>query len=211
MNEVLSVLAEAVITGNAAQVQTLTKQALEDGLTPQEILNAGLIAGMNVVGVRFKADEMFVPEVMLAARSMHAGLNLLKPLLATANVKEKGVFVLGTVKGDLHDIGKNLLGMMLEGAGFKVIDLGINVPAEKFVKAIQEQSPDIVGLSALLTTTLPGLRDTIKALEDAGVRQQCKVLVGGAPVTQSYADSIGADGYAADAGSAVELANSIVA
>lgn len=210
MNEILDTIAEAIIKGDAIDVKKITQQAIEDGFTPKQILNQGLIAGMNVVGVRFKANDMFVPEVMLSARAMHAGLNLLKPLLAQSQVKEKGVFVIGTVKGDLHDIGKNLLVMLLEGAGYKVIDLGINVPAAKFIQAIEEYSPDIVGLSALLTTTLSAMQDTIKEIVNAGLRDRTKILVGGAPVTQAYADEIGADGYASDAGSAVELANRII-
>lgn len=210
MTEILSDLAQYIIAGDAANVQALTEKAIEAGLTPADILNNGLIAGMNVVGVRFKANDMFVPEVLIAARAMHAGLNLLKPLLANSGVREKGIFILGTVKGDLHDIGKNLLGMMFEGAGYKVIDLGVNVPPDKFVKAIQEHNPHIVGISALLTTTMSAMRDTIQAIEKAGVREKVKVLVGGAPVSQGFADQIGADGYASDAGSAVELANRLI-
>ena len=210
MNEILNTIAEAIIKGDALNVQNITQQAIEDGFTPNQILDQGLIAGMNVVGVRFKANDMFVPEVMLSARAMHAGLNLLKPLLAQSQVKERGVFVIGTVKGDLHDIGKNLLVMLLEGAGYKVIDLGINVPATKFIEAIEEYNPDILGLSALLTTTLSAMQDTIKEIVNAGLRDRTKILVGGAPVTQAFADEIGADGYASDAGSAVELANRIV-
>ncbi|KLU59080.1 methionine synthase [Peptococcaceae bacterium CEB3] len=172
------------------------------------ILNDGLIAGMNVIGVRFKNNEVYVPEVLIAARAMHAGMAVIKPLIANSGVREKGVVVVGTVKGDLHDIGKNLLGMMLEGAGYRVIDIGVDNAPEKFLKAVQEHNPQIVGMSALLTTTMGQMKATIEQLGPH--KDNVKVMVGGAPVTQKFADEIGADAYAPDAATAVELANQLL-
>jgi 5-methyltetrahydrofolate--homocysteine methyltransferase len=169
-------------------------------------LNQGLIAGMNVVGDRFKKNEFYVPEVLIAARAMHAGMDIIKPLIASAGIEAKGKVAIGTVKGDLHDIGKNLVAMMLEGGGYDVIDLEVDVAPEKFVAAVKDQGANIVALSALLTTTMPAMKDTIDALATAGIRGQAKVMIGGAPVTQNYADEIGADGYAPDAASAVDKA-----
>jgi 5-methyltetrahydrofolate--homocysteine methyltransferase len=205
----LSALAENLINGKADAVAELTKKALDDGVSPGEILNGGLIKGMGVVGERFKNNEFYVPEVLIAARAMHAGMNVLKPALAESGVQPIGKVLLGTVKGDLHDIGKNLVAMMLEGAGFEVVDLGIDVPPEKFVEAVKEGG-DVVAMSALLTTTMTAMKTTLEALEEAGVRDKIKTLLGGAPVTQNYADEIGADGYARDAASAADKAKELI-
>ncbi len=207
---VLDDLASSIISGNAPKSEELTQQALNEGISPSEVLNNGLIAGMNVVGVKFKSNEFYVPEVLIAARAMKAGLKILRPKLAETGVKPIGKFVVGTIKGDLHDIGKNLVSMMLEGAGFEVIDLGVDVSPEKFADAIRENDANIVGLSALLTTTMVNMRSVIENLENIGVRDSVKVVVGGAPLTQNFADEIGADGYAADAASAVDLVKSLV-
>jgi len=203
-------IAEAVIRGDRETVSQLVKAALEEGTSPESIINEGLIAGMSVVGDKFKKNEFYVPEVLIAARAMHAGMDLLKPLLATSNVQPRGIVAIGTVKGDLHDIGKNLVAMMLEGGGYEVIDLGVDVAPEKFVETVKERGAQIVALSALLTTTMPSMKDTIEALQEAGIRDQVKVMIGGAPVTQNYADEIGADGYAPDAASAVDKANELL-
>lgn len=208
--EILNKISQALISGNVPLVEGLTKEALSQGIDPQVIVNDSLIAGMNVIGVRFKSDEIYVPEVLIAARAMHAGMNILKPLLADSKSSSIGKAIVGTVKGDLHDIGKNLVIMMLEGAGFEVIDLGINVPPEKFISAINEYKPDILGLSALLTTTIPEMKNTLSALNEAGIRNKVKIIVGGAPVTQKYADEINADGYAPDASRAVDVAKQLI-
>lgn len=205
-----SKLADGVFRGDFATVENLTKQLIEDGVNPLEIINKGLIEGMNIVAPKFKAGEMFVPEVVRAAKSMHTGLELVKPLIANSDVPSKGTILVGTVKGDLHDIGKNLVIMILESGGFNVIDLGINVSVEKFVEAVKEHNPQIIGLSALLTTTMPAMKETIDALKEAGVRDNIKILVGGAPVTQSFADEIGADGYATDAMAAKEICEKLL-
>ncbi len=210
MSEILDDIADAVIEGDKNDIGQLTEEALAEGLTAQEILNNGLMSGMNYVGVEFKAGAMFVPEVLRSAQTMHVSMDILKPLLAETGVGMVGKLLLGTVKGDLHDIGKNLVGMMCEGAGFEVKDLGINIDPPVFIDAVREFEPDIVGLSALLTTTMGGMADTIEALEDAGVRDGVKVIIGGAPVTQEFADQIGADGYASNAAAAVDLAKSFV-
>lgn len=206
----LKEIAEALIAGNAPKVKELTHKALEEGIGAGIIIKDGLIAGMSVVGERFKKNEVYVPEVLIAARAMHAGLDILKPLLAEGELEPIGTFVIGTVKGDLHDIGKNLVSMMMEGAGFKVINLGVDISPDKFVEAVKEHKPDVVGLSALLTTTMTAMKDTIEALEAAGVRDQVKVIIGGAPVTQNYSDEIGADGYGPDASSAVDVAKALL-
>ena len=207
----LQALAQAVIDGDRDQVQQIAQEALNEGVGPEQIVNEGLIAGMDVVGKKFKNNEFYVPEVLIAARAMHAGMDILKPLLAESGVKPKGTVLIGTVKGDLHDIGKNLVAMMLEGGGFEVVDLEVDVAPEAYAEAIEEHAPDVVALSALLTTTMPSMKDTIDALSAAGVRDQVKVIIGGAPVTQAYADEIGADGYAPDAASAVDLVSGLVA
>jgi len=204
-------LAEAIINGNRDRARALTERALADKVDPQRLINEGLIAGMSVVGDKFKNNEFYVPEVLIAARAMHASLDLLRPLIAEHGIEPVGRVAIGTVKGDLHDIGKNLVAMMLEGAGYEVNDLGVDVKPEQFIEAIKEKKAQIVALSALLTTTMPGMADTIKALNEAKVRNRVKVMIGGAPVTQSYADEIGADGYAADAASAVDKANELLA
>jgi 5-methyltetrahydrofolate--homocysteine methyltransferase len=183
---------------------------VSEGVSPSDIINQGLIAGMAVVGTKFKANEFYVPEVLIAARAMHAGMDIVKPLLAETGVEPRGTVVIGTVKGDLHDIGKNLVSMMLEGGGWEVIDLDVDVAPEKFVECVSGKKPQLVALSALLTTTMPSMKDTIDALSAAGVRGAVKVMIGGAPVTQEYADEIGADGYAPDAASAVDKANELI-
>jgi len=206
----LKAIAENLINGNAPAVKKGVEEALAEGISPQEILNGALLPAMDEVGYRFKNNIFYVPEVLIAARAMHAGMDVLKPLLAESDVPSAGKVVIGTVKGDLHDIGKNLVAMMLEGGGFEVIDLGVDTSPEKFIEAIREKQPDIVGMSALLTTTMVNMKTTIDAFVEAGVRDQVKVIIGGAPVTQRYADEIGADGYAPDAASAVDLARSLV-
>jgi 5-methyltetrahydrofolate--homocysteine methyltransferase len=195
---------EAVIKGRAPEVVNLVKQALEGGVPPSAILNEGLCGGMAVVGERFKRNEVFVPQVLLAARAMKQGTDLLKPHLIAAGVEPFATAVIGTIKGDLHDIGKNLVGMMLEGSGFRVVDAGIGVPPEAFVKLAQEHRAQIIGVSALLTTTMVNMRGVVESVRAAGLAS--KVIIGGAPVTQSFCDEIGADGYSPDAASAAELA-----
>jgi 5-methyltetrahydrofolate--homocysteine methyltransferase len=195
-----------VIEGNFGDILESTKQALDEGLDAEEILNKGLMPGMDHVGVEFKSGNMFVPEVLRSAKAMQESMELLRPLLAESGAKTAGKVVLGTVKGDLHDIGKNLVGMMCEGAGFEIVDLGKDVEPEAFVAAVKEHKPTILGMSALLTTTMRAMERTIKALEEAGVRDTVKIMIGGAPVTQDFADQIGADGYAANAASASEIA-----
>ncbi|MCE5216714.1 corrinoid protein [bacterium] len=205
----LQALADAIIQGKRDEATKLTKAALDDGVAPADVINEGLIAGMSVVGTKFKNNEFYVPEVLIAARAMHAGMDLVKPLLAETGIEPRGVVAIGTVKGDLHDIGKNLVAMMLEGGGFEVVDLGVDVSPEKFVESVNAKGVGIIALSALLTTTMPSMKDTIDALAEAGVRDRVKVMIGGAPVTQNYADEIGADGYAPDAASAVDVANEL--
>jgi 5-methyltetrahydrofolate--homocysteine methyltransferase len=211
MSDVLSQISSAIIEGNKDDIGQLTKQALDEGLNAKQVLDDGLMKGMEVVGVRFKAGDMFVPEVIRCARTMLNAMELLDPLLAESGAKRGGKVLLGTVKGDLHDIGKNLVGMMCRGAGFEVKDMGINVTPETFVEAVKEFRPDIVGMSALLTTTMRAMGDTIKALDEAGVRDSVKIMVGGAPVTQSFAEKIGANGYAPNAAAAADLAKKFVA
>ena len=205
---VLEQIKEQVIAGSVKKVKEYTDTAVAQGLDVSLILNDGLIAGMNVIGALFKNDEVYVPEVLMAARAMHTGLAVIKPLIASAGLKEKGVVSIGTVKGDMHDIGKNLVIMMLEGAGYKVIDLGTDVPIERFLQVVDEQHPQIVGLSALLTTTMPQMQETVKRLQEYGNR--IKIIVGGAPITAKFAQEIGADGYAADAASAVEKVSELI-
>jgi len=204
----LQELANNVISGKAKETKALVAQALEEGLPVADILNKGLIAGMNVVGVKFKANEFYVPEVLIAARAMKWGMEVLEPRLKEAGVEPIASIAIGTVKGDLHDIGKNLVGMMLQGAGFKVVDLGIDVAPEKFIDAVKTQGCKLVGLSALLTTTMPQMKNVIAAIKEAG--GEAKVMIGGAPVTQNYADEIGASGYAPDAASAVDVAKELI-
>ena len=205
----LKALADAVIKGDQSAAVEITKDALEGGTPAKSVLNDGLIAGMDVIGARFKKNEVYIPEVLIAARAMKMAMEILEPELVKAGVEPIGKCLIGTVQGDLHDIGKNLVAMMLKGAGFEVIDLGVDVPPEKFVEQVKSQSVQVVGMSALLTTTMPGMEKSIQALKDAGI--SAKIMIGGAPVTQGYADKIGADGYAADAASAVDVAKSLVA
>lgn len=211
MDAELQALAEAIINGKRNDAVELTKKLVDAGVNAKKILDEGLIAGMGVVGEKFKNGEYFVPEVLVAARAMKAAMEILRPLLAASDVEPIGTVVIGTVRGDLHDIGKNLVAMMLEGAGFKVVDLGVDVPAEKFIEAAKENNADIVGMSALLTTTMTYMPEVIKALETEGIRNKVKVIVGGAPVTQEWADQIGADGYAPDAASAVDKCKELLA
>jgi 5-methyltetrahydrofolate--homocysteine methyltransferase len=199
-------LSQYVINGDAASAEQWTRKALKGGVEPIDIINRGLMPGMSVVGERFKNGEYYLPEVIIAARAMKASVNLVRPLLAESETPSAGKVVIATVQGDLHDIGKNLVAMMLEGAGFQVEDLGADVPPEKFVEAVKASGADLLGLSALLTTTMPMMRSTIQALKESGVRDQVKVMVGGAPVTREFAREIGADGYAPDAASAVDEA-----
>jgi 5-methyltetrahydrofolate--homocysteine methyltransferase len=210
MNEILEQISTAVIEGDLDEIRDLTEDALDDGLNAEEILNKGLMPGMDYVGVEFRAGNMFVPEVLRSAKTMQTSMDILKPLLAESGVKMVGKVLLGTVKGDLHDIGKNLVGMMCEGAGFEVKDIGKDAAPESFVEAIKEFEPDVVGMSALLTTTMRAMESTIKVLEEAGLRDKVKIMIGGAPVTQAFSDQIGADGYASNAASAAELAKKLV-
>jgi 5-methyltetrahydrofolate--homocysteine methyltransferase len=209
MADVLSKIASKLYAGEADEVAELVQSALDKGMSPNEVLQGGLIAGMDQVGKDFKAGELFVPEVLIAARAMHAGMNVLRPLLATSGAPSAGKMVIGTVKGDLHDIGKNLVKMMVEGAGFEVVDLGTDVAPDKFVAAVREHQPQLLGMSALLTTTMTGMKTTVEALQEAGVRSSVKVMIGGAPVTDAFAKQIGADAYAPDAASAVDVARQL--
>ncbi len=203
-------IADEVVKGQADTVKQLVDQALSENKSAEDVLNNGLVAGMNVVSEKFKSNEFFIPEVLVSARAMTAGLDILNPLLAAANVKAKGKVVIGTVKGDLHDIGKNIVGMMLQGAGYEIVDLGADVSKEKFIESAQKEDANVVGLSALLTTTMIYMKEVIQGLKDAGLREKVKVIIGGAPVTQAYADQIEADGYAPDAASAIDLAKDLL-
>jgi corrinoid protein of di/trimethylamine methyltransferase len=203
-------LYDAILTGNAKKAQEVTSAALEAGADPTELLSKYMIPAMDEVGSRFECNEYFVPELLIAARAMKTSLELLTPKLAEAGAEAAGRVVIGTVQGDLHDIGKNLVASMLEGGGFEVVDLGVDVPAEKFVEAAQEKDGSIVALSALLTTTMTQMKMVIEALEAAGVREKTRVMIGGAPITQQYADEIGADGYSDNASAAVGLARKMV-
>ena len=211
MQSVLEEIREGIMDGDMQLVQDKVNEALEDGVEAPVILRQGLIPAMAEVGRLFEAGEYFVPEVLIAARAMKSGLTILKPKLVEADIEPVGTVAAGTVKGDLHDIGKNLVCMMLEGAGFEIVDLGTDVSPEAFVDAVKNQGVDVVAMSALLTTTMPNMKTTLDALQEAGVRDKVRVMVGGAPVTQAYADEIGADGYAADASRAATLAKQLVA
>jgi len=206
----LEEISESLIEGNEGKTQALAQSALDKGISAFEILNKGLLAGMNVIGKRFKQADIFIPEVLLAARAMNAGVLVLKPLLLGQDFHDFGCIVLGTVKGDIHEIGKNLVGVMLNGAGFNVIDLGTGVPPEKFLEAAVEKKANLIAMSALLTTTMPFIKDTVEALRESGMGSQIKTMIGGAVITQEYADEIGADGYAADAVSAVAKAKELL-
>ena len=203
-------LADAIIAGDNVKSKEITQKLVGRGVKAVEVLNEGLVPGMDVVGVKFKANEMYIPEVLIAARAMHAAMDIIKPMLAEAGTVMKGTVVIGTVQGDLHDIGKNLVGMMLEGGGFTVIDAGVDVPGDKFIEEVKKTGAKVVGLSALLTTTMPSMKDVIIALKADASTKDVKVMVGGAPLTQEYADSIGASGYAPDASSAVDLAKKLI-
>ena len=205
----LQKIADSIIGGKATDVKSLVSAAVSEGVPVEDILKKGLIAGMDVVGTKFRANEFYVPEVLIAARAMHAGMDILQPLLTKAGIKPLGKVAVGTVKGDLHDIGKNLVVMMLKGGGFEVMDLGIDVPEEKFVAAVKEGA-QVLGLSALLTTTMTGMKNVIEALKAAGVRDNVKVMIGGAPITQAYADEIGADAYGEDAATAAIKAKQLI-
>jgi len=205
----LQAISENLQKGKAAEVEKLVQAAVDEGVGVGEILDTGLIGGMSVIGEKFKKNEVYVPEVLIAARAMNQGMKIIEPLLADAGIEPVGRVAIGTVKGDLHDIGKNLVAMMLKGGGFDVLDLGIDVDAPKFVEAVKEKGAKVVALSALLTTTMPQMATVINALKDAGL-SDAKVMIGGAPVTQSYADEISADGYAPDAASAVETAKALL-
>ena len=202
---------QGIIDGDAATVKQEVQAAVDAGYSAEDILKKGLVPAMKEVGELFEKGEYYVPEMLISARAMQWGLEILKPLLASAEVQPAGTVVLGTVKGDLHDIGKNLVGMMLEGAGFRLIDLGTDVPPDKFVEAVRENQSDIVAMSALLTTTMPSMKTTIDTLVESGFRNQVKVMIGGAPVTAEYAESIGADGFAEDASRAASLAQKLLA
>ncbi len=203
-------IATAVIEGKRDVVTQKVKQAIDEKVHPGDVLNKGLIAGMSVIGDRFRKNEVYVPEVLIAARAMKAGLAILEPLLVKGGVKPLATVVIGTVKGDLHDIGKNLVAMMMEGAGFEIVDLGVNVSADKFVSAVKEKNADIVAMSAMLTTTMLQMKEVVRALDAAGLRGRVKVMVGGAPVTQRFADEVAADGYAPDAASGAEMAKKLI-
>jgi methylmalonyl-CoA mutase cobalamin-binding domain/chain len=209
-DDILKALYDETLVGNRPRVLELTQQGLEIGMTPESMLFDALIPSLEEVGARFERGDFFVPEMLIAGKAMSGALDLLRPLLADTDAATVGKFLMGTVKGDVHDIGKNLVNIMLEGAGFQVIDLGVQVAPEKFVAAIEEHQPDIVGFSAFLTTTMPMFKANINALEKAGLRDKVIVMVGGAPVTQEYADAVGADGYAADASNAVRRAKDLI-
>ena len=204
-------IAESIYSGDIEAVGELVQDLLDAGMAPGEVLNDALLVGMDKVGRDFKAGELYVPEVLFAARAMQAGMNVLRPLLADSEIASSGKYVVGTVQGDLHDIGKNLVRMMLEGGGFEAIDLGVDVSPSAFVDAVREHKPDLVGISALLTTTMAQMKVTIEALEEAGLRDSVKIMVGGAPVTADFAERIGADAYAPDAASAVDIARELQA
>ncbi len=211
MEALFGKIAEKLITGKEDEVKSLVKEALDKDANPREILDNGLLAGMDVVGKRFKDGDMFIPEVIQSARCMHGSMDILNPLFAEGDAADAGTVVIGTVEGDIHDIGKNIVAMMLQGVGFKVIDLGTNIKPQDFVKAVKEHNADIVGMSALLTTTMPKMEKTIEALEEAGVRDQVKIMIGGAPVTQNFVEKIGGDAYGANAAIASEKAKALVA
>lgn len=204
MQEELKALAQAILEGKRNEAVDLTQKLVNAGVTPKQILDEGLIAGMSVAGEKFKNGEYFVPEILVAARAMKAAMEILRPLLVATDVQPIGTMVIGTVRGDLHDIGKNLVAMMVEGAGFKVVDLGVDVTADKFIAAAKEHNAQIVGMSALLTTTMTYIPEVIKAFDAEGLRPKIKLIVGGAPVTQEWANQIGADAYAPDAATAVD-------
>jgi len=203
--KILKEIAANIEKGDSAAVKELIKTALSKKIAAEEILNDGLVRGMDVIGVKFKNNEVFIPEVLIAARAMKAGMDIIRPLLTSETVKPKAKIVMGTIKGDLHDIGKKIVGMMLEREGYEIVDVGIDVPKEKFLKAIKKENPDIIGMSALLTTTMAYMREVVETVEKAKLKQNVKIIIGGAPITQAFADEIKADGFAPEAASAVEL------
>ncbi len=209
-DELIKALYDETLMGNAPAVLALTNEALASGMGPDTILFDALIPSLEEVGARFERGDFFVPEMLIAGKAMSGALAVLRPLLAETGAESIGTYVMGTVKGDVHDIGKNLVNIMLEGAGFTVIDLGVQTPPDKFIDAIREHKPDIVGMSAFLTTTMPMFKVNIHEITKAGLRDQVIIMVGGAPVTQEYADAVGADGYAADASTAVRLAKALI-
>ncbi len=210
-DEILKALYDETMVGNKVAVLELTQKGLDEGLTPSQLLFDALIPSLEEVGARFERGDFFVPEMLIAGKAMSGALDILRPLLAQTGAETIGTFLMGTVKGDVHDIGKNLVNIMLEGAGFEVIDIGVQAAPEKFIAGIEEHKPDIVGMSAFLTTTMPMFKANINAIEKAGLRDQVIIMVGGAPVTQEYADVSGADGYAADAATAVRRAKELLA
>ena len=203
-------LADSVIGGEIEEVSSLTQEAVDEGTKPLDIINQGLMVGMNIVGERFKAGEVYIPEVLMSARAMSSAMEIVKPLLVGEELKAKGKILLGTVKGDLHDIGKKLVGMIIEGAGYEVVDLGVDVSAERFAEEVSEKKPDVLGMSALLTTTMLSMKDTIETLKEKGLRDRTKVIVGGAPVTPDFSDEIGADGWGSDAVTGKDLVASLI-
>ena len=207
---ILTTISEKLQAGQASELQNQVQQALDQGVEAEDILNNGLMHGMSIIGEKFKNNDVYVPEVLIAARAMNSATEILQSALDEAGVEPKGTVCLATVKGDLHDIGKNLVSMMLEGAGYSVVDLGVNVETEAMIKAVQENNASILGLSALLTTTMPLMGEIVTNLEEADIRDDVKVIIGGAPVTQNYADKIGADGYASDAATAVTITNQLL-
>ena len=210
MSEIFEKLSTAVLEGDAKKTHQLVERGLKNGLSPKEILDNGLIVGMDEVGARFKRGDMFVPEVLMSADSMSTAMEILRPLLVASGAETLGKIVMGTVKGDLHDIGKNLVSMLCEGAGFEIVDIGFNAEPEKFINAIKQHQPRVVGMSAMLTTTMRVMGQTIKAIEEAGLRDKVKVMVGGAPVDRDFANAIGADGYGSNAPSGADLAKKLV-
>jgi len=208
--EILTEIAVNVEKGDSASVKEFVRKALSQNLQAEEILNNGLIKGMDSIGKKFKNNEIFIPEVLIATRAMKAGMDMVRPHLTESKNMYKGKIVMGTVKGDLHDIGKKIVSMILERVGYEIIDLGIDVPREKFIGIVEKENPDVVGMSALLTTTMSNMREIVEALERANLRNNLKIIIGGAPITQSYADEIRADGYASDAASAVTLVKSLL-
>jgi len=208
--EILKRISLSVENGDSSAVKELTKKAIEQNISPEDILNNSLIKGMNAVGEKFKENEIFIPEVLIATRAMKAGMDIIRPYLAEQSYKSKGKIIMGTVKGDLHDIGKKIVLVMLEKEGYEIIDLGIDVAKERFIKLIKKENPQIVGMSALLTTTMWYMREVIGAIEKEGLRKKVKIIIGGAPITPAYAKEIRADGYARDAQSAVSLVNHLL-
>ena len=211
MSAILQDISEKLQKGKMKEVAELVKQAVADGIQPLTILNEGLMPGMDIIGERFKKNDIFIPEVLIAARAMAAGTDVLRPLLVGDQMEEKGTVVIGTIKDDLHDIGKNLVVLMMESRGYTVVDMGVDVKEEQFVAGIKEHKPDIVGMSSLLTTTMMKIDDTVKLINESGLRDQVKIIIGGAPISQEFADDIGADGYSEDASTAVELCDRMMA